>query len=246
MSSEPEARRRTFFEHLAGARVQAVLNVLIESPFFYRSDSPELFAFLRRNLAEFQRFYEELYGWRLVLDARSARLYKPRWYNAALKPSQHDVFDLSRRDDCIAFLLVLEFYEHLLEERNVSPDDPEPLRFEFGELFAFSKSRFQEVLGSSAPDDDGTRRLLRTLMPLLLRYRFLGEVAPSREEREGLHPDQYLYDCLPALHHYDVRALGPSALAAALRVAPEGSTNEEREETRNDEAVTEQPSLSHD
>ena len=220
MNDEPIQRRRSYFEHISGALVQAVLNVLVESPFFYKSDSPQLFAFLRRNFSEFQRFYEELYGWRLVADARAARLYKPRWYNPALKPSQHDIFELTRRDECIAFLLVLEFYEHLLEERNASPDDPEPLRFEFGELFAFARARLQEVLEQDAPDDDATRRLLRSLMPTLLRYRFLREVPPSREEREGLHPDRYLYDCLPALHHYDVRALGPGVLANVLRVEP--------------------------
>jgi hypothetical protein len=226
MNDGSTQRRRSYFEHLSGARVQAVLNVLVESPFFYKSDSPDLFAFLRRNLSEFQRFYEELYGWRLVADARAARLYKARWYNPALKPSQHDVFELTRRDECIAFLLVLEFYEHLLDERNASPDDPAPPRFEFGELFAFARGRLQEVLEQDAPDDDGTRRLLRSLMPTLLRYRFLREVPPSREEREGLHPDRYLYDCLPALHHYDVRALGPAVLANVLRVEPVSSSDQ--------------------
>lgn len=221
MTTEPERRSTAFFEHVSKHRVQAILNVLIEAPFFYKEDQPELFAFLRRHLAEFQRFYEELYGWRLVVDLACARLYKPRWYNGALKPSQHDVFDLTRRDDCIAFLLVLEFYEHLLEERNVGVDDPEALRFEFGELFAFARTRLGEVLGEQAPDDDGVRRLLRGLTPTLLRYRFLSEVPPSREERSGLEPDRYLYECLPALHHYDVRLLSRSALREAFaREAP--------------------------
>ena len=220
MNDRSDDRRHVFFEHISRPRVQAVLNVLIESPFFYKSDSPDLFAFLRRNLSEFQRFYEEFYSWKLVADHRAARLYKPRWHNPALKPSQHDVFEVTRRDECIAFLLVLEFYEHLLEERNASPDDPELPRFEFGDLFAFARSRLQEALAAGAPDDDGTRRLLRALMPKLLRYRFLREVPPPREEREGLHPDRYLYDCLPALHHYDVRALGPSVLGSILGAEP--------------------------
>lgn len=215
MTQDREARRGAYFEHVSRSRVQAILNVLVESPFFYREDDPELFAVLRRNLAEFQRFYEELYGWRLVLDGRAARLYKPRWYNGALRRSQHDVFDLTRRDECIAFLLVLEFYEHLLDERNASPDDAELPRFEFGELFAFARARLSEV--GAAVDDDGVRKLLRALMPTLLRFRFLREVAPSKEEREGLDPDRFLYDCLPALHHYDVRVLGRSALADAVR-----------------------------
>jgi hypothetical protein len=217
-----------YFEHVGPrARVQAVLNVLVEAPFFYRDDDPELFAFLRRHKAEFVRFYDELYDWRLVVDTRAARLYKTRWHNRALKPSQHDVFDLTRRDDCLAFLLVLEFYEHLLEDRNVDVDDPEPVRFEFGELFAFARGRLGAELGEGAPDDGGVRNLLRRIVPVLLRYRFLREVTPDREERIGLEPDRLLYECLPALHHYDVRVLSRPVIAEVYGAAPEPAHDEE-------------------
>lgn len=219
MSDDVERRRGAYFEHVSRPRVQAILNILGEAPFFYREDEPELFAVLRRNFSEFQRFYEELFGWRLVLDGRTARLYKSRWYNPGLKRSQHDVFDLTRRDECIAFLLVLEFYEHLLDERNASPEDDELPRFEFGELFAFARSRLSEIGGDEAAEDDAVRKLLRAVMPVLLRYRFLREVAPSREEREELDVDHLLYDCLPALHHYDVRVLGRSALVDTVQRA---------------------------
>lgn len=216
-----------YFEHVGPrSRVQAVLNVLLEAPFFFRDDDPELFAFVRRHRAEFARFYEELYDWRLVVDSRCARLYKMRWHNRALKPSQHDVFDLTRRDECLAFLLVLEFYEKLLDERNVDPDDPEPLRFEFGELFAFARERLNAELGDEAPDDDGVRKALRGLMPTLLRYRFLREIPPDRDERDGLDHDRFIYECLPALYHYDVRALGRSALRAVVRPGDEPSGDE--------------------
>ncbi len=241
MSEETERRTGAFFEHIARKRVQAVLNVLVEAPFFYRSDDPELFAFLRRNLAEFQRFYDELYGWRLVIDSRCARLYKARWHNGALKPSQHDVFDLTRRDECIAFLLVLEFYEHLLEERNAGVDDAEPLRFEFGELFSFARTRLTETLADQAPDDDGVRRLLRGLTPTLLRYRFLAEVPPSREERSGLDSDRFLYECLPALHHYDVRVLGRSALNDAVALGTGAGTSDGAEEAEGTRAAEAEP-----
>jgi hypothetical protein len=218
---------RAYFEHVGPrTRVQAVLNALVEAPFFYREDDPDLFAFLRRYRADFARFYEELYDWRLVVDTRCARLYKTRWHNRALKPSQHDVFDLTRRDDCLAFLLVLEFYERLLDERNVDPDDPDPVRFEFGELFAFARERLRAELLEQAPDDDGVRKLLRNLMPILLRYRFLREIPPDRDERDGLDRDRFIYECLPGLHHYDVRALGESALRAAARPGGEDGTSD--------------------
>lgn len=202
----------SWFDKLSQAKVRRVLNVLIEAPFFYREDDEELFAFLRKNRAAFQRFYEELYGWTFVVDGRCARVYKTTWHNRALKPSQHDVFDPTRRDDCLAFLLALEFYEHLLDERNVSVDDPEPLRFELGELYGFARGRLVEELGEGAPDEEGVRRLLRGLVPVLLRYRFLRELVPDREDRDRIEGDQVLYECMPAFSHYDLRALGAGGI----------------------------------
>ncbi len=206
-----------YFEHISSERTRKVLNVLCEAPFFYQPDDPDLFAFLRKNRSEFERFYRELYGWQLVVDGRGARLFKARWYNPALTPRQHDVFDLTRRDDCIAFLLVLEFHEHLLEERNTSIDDPEPLRFEFGELFGFTLGRLRQELGEAALGEDEVRRILRGLMPTLLRYRFLRELEPEPDERAFADRENLLYECLPGLYLYDVRALDRSALSASLR-----------------------------
>jgi hypothetical protein len=206
----------TYFDKLSGEKVQRLLNILVEAPFFYRADDGDAFAFLRKHRAEFERFYRELYGWQLVVDGRCARLYKDRWHNKALTPSRHDVFDLTRRDDCIAFLLVLEFHEHLLEDRNVSIDDPEPLRFEFGELFAFAVSRFRQELGEVAPGEDEVRRVLRGLFPTLLRYRFLREIEPDVEERGLIDRENLIYECLPGLYLYDPRPLGRAALGAAL------------------------------
>lgn len=208
----------TYFDKDNLARVQDVLNVLLEAPYFYREDDPELFGFLRRHRAEVTRFFEELFGWDLAVDGRCARLVKRRWHNRALRPSQHDVFDLTRRDDCLAFLLVLEHHEHLLERDNIDSADGALPRFTFGELFAFARERLREELGPAAPDDDRVRRLLRDLMPTLLRYRFVRELPADAEERAGLadDPDLTIYDSLPALHLYDVRALGPRALARAL------------------------------
>jgi hypothetical protein len=218
-----------YFEHLSRPRVQRALNVLLEAPYFYRSDDADLFAFLRKNRAEFHRFYQDLYGWQLVVDARCARLFKDRWHNPALTPRQHDVFDLTRRDDCIAFLLMLEFHEHLLDEQNASIDDPDPLRFEFGTLFRFAVSRFREELGERAPGEEEVRKILRGLVPTLLRYRFLRELQPEPGE-QLVDRENLIYECLPALYLYDVRALGRPALQAALSMAaPDIATDSEGE-----------------
>lgn len=216
----------SWFDKLSKPKVRRVLNVLAEAPFFYREDDEDLFAFLRKNRTAFQDFYEEMYGWQLVVDARCARVYKTTWHNRALKPSRHDVFDPTRRDDCIAFLLVLEFYEHLLDERNVSVDDPEPLRFELGELFGFARGRLAEELGEDAPDEEGVRRLLRGLVPVLLRYRFLRELVPEREDGDGIEGDRIIYECMPALSHYDVRALGEHVLGDLLGPNETGGEDE--------------------
>lgn len=204
------------FDKLSRRKVTRALNVLVEAPFFYREDDAELFAFVRKHRAVFARFYEDLYGWEFVVDRSCARVYKTRWHNRALKPSQHDVFDLTTKNECIAFLLVLEFYEHLLEERNVAVDDPEPLRFVYGELFAFAHRRLGVELAGDAPDEEGVRRLLRGLFPTLLRFRFLRRLEPEPDERDGLAPEQEIYECLPALHHFDVRLLGEGALGRAF------------------------------
>lgn len=207
-----------YFDKLNGPRVTAVLNVLGEAPFFYRDDDTELFGFLRRNRAEFARFYQELFGWELTVDGRTARLYKERWHNPALRPSQHDVFDLTRRADCLAFLLLLEHHGRLLEQDNLSVDDGPMPRFLFGELFAFARARLAEELGDAAPADKELRRTLRGLWPTLERYRFVRAVPPDGDAGHGgdRDEDQILYEALPALHHYDLRRLGPQALARAF------------------------------
>lgn len=208
----------TYFEKDNQARVRDVLNVLVEAPYFYKEDDPDLFAFLRKHRAEVARFFQEMFGWELHVDATAARLYKARWHNRALRPTQHDVFDLTRRDDCLAFLLVLEHHEHLLERDNVGADDAALPRFTFGELVVYARDRLSAELGDAAPDDDAVRKLLRGLMPDLVRYRFLRELVPDAEDQGRIEDDSDLriYESLPALHLYDIRAIGPHALARAL------------------------------
>jgi hypothetical protein len=204
----------SYFEKINQDRARRVTNVLVEAPFFYRDDDEELFLFLRRNKAVFQRFFEDCFGWELVVESRCARVLKTSWHNPALKPSQHDVFNLTRRDDCIGFLLVLEFYEHLLEEQNLSIDDPEPPRFYFGSLFEFARERFADELGEAAPEDASVRKSLRRVVEILLRYRFLRELRP--EPDDVVEDGNLIYECLPGLYCYDFRRLGPKALARFL------------------------------
>ncbi len=188
-------------------RVQAVLNILLESPYFYKSDHEEHFLFLRRYQREFAGFFEEAFGWQLVLDPKCARLYKETWFNDRITPSNRDLFNFTRRDECLAFMLLLEFFEKKLEEESASVEEPENIRFRFGDLLLFERARFLELFPEQAEDysDETVRRLMRPVMPQLEKYRFLLKIDPPDDET--IEPDDTLYECLPALWHYSVQRI---------------------------------------
>lgn len=197
-------------DHMA-ATVRAILNILLEAPYFYKEDDERLFLALSQYRRAFDAFFRRFYGWELVVDARCARLYKPRWYNERITPANRDMFDFTRRDDCIAFLLLLEFFERELQEQDASPDDPEPLRFRYGSLLEYECRRFRELLPDKAEKypDEAVRRILRGILPTLRRYRFLRPVQPPADE--AVRDEDTLYECLPALWHYQ-----PERLAQTL------------------------------
>lgn len=204
----------SYFDKLNQYKVRRVTNVLVESPFFYRSDDEDLFLYLRRNQSPFRTFFKECFDWELVVESRCARVIKQHWHNPALKLSQRDVFNLSTRDDCIGFLLILEYYEHLLDQQNLSIDDPEPPRFYFGTLFTFASERMAEELSEQVPDEAGIKKILRRVMEQLIRFRFLREL--PRATDDVVDRDNLIYECLPGLYSYDIRRLGPKALAGFL------------------------------
>jgi hypothetical protein len=189
------------------SRVQAVLNTLLESPYFYRADHEENFLFLRRYQREFATFFEDVFGWQLVADAKCARLYKEAWFNDRITPSNRDMFNFTKRDECVAFMLLLEFFEHKLEEDAASVEEPENIRFRFGDLLLFERNRFAELFAEQAGDygDEGVRRILRPVMPQLEKYRFLAKIDPPDDE--AVEPDDTIYECLPALWHYSVQRI---------------------------------------
>lgn len=109
----------------SGERVRAVLNILLESPYFCAYDDRDLFFFLRRHRREFADSFTAYYGWSLLIDAKCARVYKPEWYNTAITPTSRTMFNFTKRDECLAFMMLLEFYEHQLEENGMTADDKE-------------------------------------------------------------------------------------------------------------------------
>ena len=62
-------------------KVKVILNILLESPYFYFEDLEDHFRFLNKYKSEFGEFFKHLYGWELIMDSKCARLYKDKWYN---------------------------------------------------------------------------------------------------------------------------------------------------------------------
>ena len=206
------------------ARVQAVLNILLESPYFYKTDHEEHFLFLRRYQREFTSFFEETFGWQLVTDPKCARLYKENWFNDRITPSNRDLFNFTRRDECLAFMLLLEFFERKLEEDSASVEEPENIRFRFGELLLFERTRFIELFPDQAEgySEEDVRKIMRPVMPQLEKYRFLVKIDPPDDE--DVEPDDTIYECLPALWHYSVQRISrPIDEAQPQPASPEPS-----------------------
>ena len=44
-------------------QVKAVLNILLESPYFYRIDEDTMYLFLLRYQQEFREFFRNYFGW---------------------------------------------------------------------------------------------------------------------------------------------------------------------------------------
>ena len=58
--------------------VRAALNILMESPCFYKEDDERAFLTVLRYRQAFAAFFEKFFGWTLVADAECVRLYKPK------------------------------------------------------------------------------------------------------------------------------------------------------------------------
>ena len=98
-------------------KVQKILNILLEAPYFYRDDDLSLFLFLSKYKRAFAGFFKKFYGWELIVEYKCARLYKPAWYNEKVTEVNRDMFNFTKRDECVAFLLLLEFFERELQEQ---------------------------------------------------------------------------------------------------------------------------------
>ncbi len=191
-----------------GDRVQKVLNIMIESPYFYAQDDHDSFLFLRRHRAEFVEFFKQFYGWSLLIDSKCARVYKAEWHNTAITPSNRSLFNFSKRDECLAFMILLEFFEQQLEENGMTVEDKQNLRFHFGDLLDYSHKRFTEIFPDKHEEysqDKVRDKIWKPVMPELETHRFLTKIKPP-EDLQTVTAD-LIYEAMPALYHYNGAAL---------------------------------------
>ena len=187
--------------------VRSVLNILLESPYFYKEDDERLFLVLMRHKRAFEAFFDKFFGWTLVMDAKCARLYKPKWFNEKITLPNRDMFTFTKRDDCMAFLLVIEFFERECREQSVTADDRDNLRFRFGDLLEYAAARFRKLMEGKEENytDERVRQILKGIMPQLEKYRFLRKIKPSADD--SVSEAETIFECLPAMWHYQAAQL---------------------------------------
>jgi hypothetical protein len=204
-------------------KVQAVLNILLESAYFYAVDDHDLFLFLRRHRREFSEFFKIFYDWILIIDPKCARVYKTNWYNRAVTPANRSLFQFTKRDECLAFMMLLEFFEQQLEENGMTIEDKENLRFHFGDLLDYSHNRFHELFPEQEQrysQEYLRSKIWKPVMPELEKYRFLTKIkVPEDLLTSG---QDLIYEAMPALYHYNSAALA--------RMIPELMSTETKEE----------------
>lgn len=212
-------------------KAQRVLNVLLETPFFYRDDDVDLFGLLRRRQSLFQEFFEIFFGWELYVDQQVARLIKRKTFNPQLKPTQRHVFRIGGRHQYVLFTLLLEFYQRQADEQNVDLEREPDVRFVLADFVEFAFKRYREELGDEMPEEALILGEMRALFKKLEHHRFIalvettGAVAdeglPTGFTREGA--SSVLYAMLPGLRCYRPEELNGMELLGRPHADANGS-----------------------
>lgn len=216
---------------IGAEKAQRVLNVLLESPFFYRDDDVDLFGLLRRRQALFQEFFEVFLGWELYVDQQVARLIKPKTFNPQLKPSQRHVFRVTGRHQYVLFILLIEFYQHQADEQNVDLEREPEVRFVLADFVEFAFKRYREELGSGMPDEMVILGEMRSLFKKLEHHRFIALAETTGVVTEdgisaGFTRDgasSVLYGMLPGLRCYRPEELNGLELLGRPRADGNGN-----------------------
>ena len=233
-------------------KAQRVINVLLESPFFYRDDDIDLFGLLRRRQSLFREFFEVTLGWQLYVDQQVARLIKPKTFNPRLRPNQRHVFRVTGRHHYILFMMLLEFYQHQADEQNVDLEREAELRFVLADFVDFAFKRYREELSDGMPEETLILKEMQSLFRKLEHHRFIslaettGVVAEDGLQagftREGA--SSLLYAMLPGLRCYRAEELNGLDLIGPTRASHDGNgafnNDEQDSEVEEDETTPEE------
>ena len=234
-SERSERDDRDPIERIGRANFQAVLNILTESPFFYADDDPMKFGCLRRHESKFRDFFEKYFGWRLYVDPKMARLIKDQNFNQALRSAQRNHFRLNSRNECLLFLVLLEFYEHECTAQSYSYDELKPLNFTYARFLSFARKSLEEHLATNAPDEKEVDVSARHLLKKLQQYRLV-RVAEVEEQNNESDFRDMLVEVLPGLNCYEGRKMAESIVGREFPAtgsddsAETGETEEENGE----------------
>jgi hypothetical protein len=240
------------FSKVGVENARRILNILLESPFFYPDDDRVLFGVLRRNIPTFELFFEECFGWELYVDDVLARLVKPKVFNPMLSPGQRHIFRVTGRQEYVLLMLLLEFQEDQAERQNIDLAKAHEVCFVLEDFVTFVFQRFRQELKDDSPSEEKILEWARLLFGKLEHHRFIAlreKAGKVKDEgpaagftREGTC--DVLYALLPGLRCYRPEALDGAELRQLLAAVPSAESSERaitdtQEATDADEASSE-------
>lgn len=234
---------RQTFGKIDGGKARRILNILLESPFFYREDDVDLFGLLRRRQSLFRDFFNEFFEWELYVDDRLARLIKSKVFNHALRPAQRHIFHLSGRLQFVVFSLLLEFHQQQADVQNIDLDREPEVRFVLADFVQFVFERYRSELGDQMPQQEELLNAMRHVFRELQRFRLIAE-----RERQGVVEtngptaaftqdgmDHVLYALLPGLRCYRPEVLTREDLLMNSKTSATIDTTDEDQVATDDE-----------
>ena len=222
-------------QHLFGRigvnQARRVLAALLETPFFYKSDEPDLFGVLYRNRSAFADFFHVCFDWELHVEPRMARVIRRSGANPALSPRERHLFALTSRDEQVLFILLLEFQELEADRQNVDWSQHDTLRFVLRDFVNHVFTRYREAKELVGRMDSRILSATKDLFRKLDEYRMLRRVEGVRglDDFSERGQEKALYECLPGLRCYRADAVDSSGILSVYAATTEPDEQEEEE-----------------
>lgn len=225
--SQAEQLHRSLFGRIGVRQAQRVLAALLEAPFFYKSDDPDLFGVLYRNRAAFEDFFQVCFDWDLYVEPRMARVIRRSGANPALSSRERQLFSLNGRDEQVLFILLLEFQEMEADRQNIDWSHHDTLRFVLQDFVNHVFARYRDAMALDGRLESRILAAAKELFRKLDEYRMLRRVEGTRglDDFSAEGQERALYECLPGLRCYRADAVESSGILNVY-----GSTDEPNEQ----------------